>query len=279
VPFQLGAELHGRLAALARSEGASLFMVLHAGLAALLSRLGAGSDIAIGSPIAGRGEAALDDLVGFFVNTLVLRTDTSGNPGFGELVGRVRAGNLAAYGNAELPFERLVEVLNPARSLSRHPLFQVMLAFETAASGDDLELAGLSVEPVPVATASAKFDLSVALIERRGADGAAAGIDGVLEYASDLFEASSIATLGRRLVRLLAAVAAEPTRAIGGIEILDVAERATILRAWNDTARALPATVTVAGQLWPATLPSLFAAQAERTPDAIAVVFEDRTLT
>ncbi|MEA2659871.1 MAG: hypothetical protein QOF64_2470, partial [Candidatus Binatota bacterium] len=208
VPFQLGAELHGRLAALARSEGASLFMVLHAGLAALLSRLGAGSDIAIGSPIAGRGEAALDDLVGFFVNTLVLRTDTSGNPGFGELVGRVRAGNLAAYGNAELPFERLVEVLNPARSLSRHPLFQVMLAFETAASGDDLELAGLSVEPVPVATASAKFDLSVALIERRGADGAAAGIDGVLEYASDLFDAASVAVLGQRLVRLLQAAVA-----------------------------------------------------------------------
>ena len=268
VPFALPAPLHGALLALARDSGASLFMVLQAGLAALLTRLGAGTDIPIGSPIAGRTDGALDDLIGFFVNTLVLRTDTSGDPSLRELIGRVRTTNLAAYSHQELPFERLVEVLNPARSLSRHPLFQVMLAFQNNAPVSFDGLPGLTASFDPVTTATAKFDLLVSVGEQRGADGSPIGIHGVLEYSTDLFDRPSVAAIGSRLVRLLEAAVAAPDRAIGSLDILGADERHTILREWNDTARVIPA----------ASLPELFAAQAARTPAAVAVVCEDRSL-
>ena len=268
VPVQLPAALHASLLGLARSCGSSLFMVLQAGLAALLSRLGAGTDIAIGSPIAGRTDEALDDLVGFFVNTLVLRTDTSGNPSFRELIGRVRGGNLAAYGHQDVPFERLVEVLNPSRSLSRHPLFQVMLAFQNNAAVA-LELAGLEVSYQAVATSTSKFDLSLSLSETQAPDGAPGGIAGTLEYALDLFDRSSAQALAERLVRLLAAAVAAADTPIGRLEVLSAAERRAVLTDWNATARPVPS----------ATLVELFAAQAARTPDAIAVVFEDRALS
>src|SRR5262249_15898737 len=268
VPLELSAALHGGLLELARSSGASLFMVLQAGLAALLTRLGAGDDIAIGSPIAGRTDSALDDLVGFFVNTLVLRTDTSGAPSFRELIGRVRASNLAAYGHAELPFERLVEVLNPSRSLSRHPLFQVMLTVQDGGEGA-VELSGLHASVEGVSNASAKFDLSVSVAERRGGDGAPGGIVGVLEYASDLFERGSVEALADRFVRLLEDALADPERAIGRLAILTPAERHTILAEWNATTRSLPS----------ATLPELFGAQVAKTPDAVAATFEGARLS
>ena len=243
-------------------------MVVQAGLAALLSRLGAGDDIPIGSPIAGRTDSALEDLVGFFVNTLVLRTDTSGHPGFVELVGRVRGSNLAAYAHQDIPFERLVEVLNPARSLSRHPLFQVMLAFQNVAPAR-FEVAGLSASFEEVASTAAKFDLAVSLGEERTADGRPGGISGVIEYATDLFERETVERIAHRLVRLLEGAVAAPERPLGTLDILEACERELILRTWNDTAHALPRTNVV----------ELFGAQAASTPDAIAVVFEDEELS
>jgi len=268
VGLALSRELHGGLMVLARACGASLFMVLHACLAGLLTRLGAGSDIAIGSPIAGRTDSALDDLVGFFVNTLVLRTDTSGDPSLRELILRVRAGNLAAYSHQEVPFERLVEVLNPPRSLAHHPLFQVMLAFQNNAR-PRFEVPGLASRFEPVSTASAKFDLSLSLSEERDGDGAPGGIAGAIEYATDLFERASVDALAGRFIRLLEGAVAAPERALGKLDILSAQERETILRGWNDTAHPIA----------PATLPELFAAQAAQHPDAIAVVFEDETLS
>ena len=191
-------------------------MVLQAGLAALLTRLGAGTDIPIGSPIAGRTDGALDDLIGFFVNTLVLRTDTSGNPSFRDLVGRVRAGNLAAYGHQDVPFERLVEVLNPARSLSRHPLFQVMLALQNAGPVE-LDLPGLTgrfragrdreceVRPVGEPGRAAR--------DRTATPG---GIAGVVEYATDLFDRATHRGAGRSVSSgCWRRVVAAPDRPIG----------------------------------------------------------------
>src|SRR5262249_26428023 len=268
VPITLSRGLHAGLIALARSPAASLFMVLQACLAGLLSRLGAGGDIAIGSPIAGRTDSALDDLVGFFVNTLVLRTDTSGNPSLRELILRVRAGNLAAYSHQEVPFERLVEALNPPRSLSHHPLFQVMLAYQNNAR-PRFEVAGLASRFEPVASASARFDLSLSVSEERDGEGLSAGLVGAIEYASDLFERASIEALAQRFIRLLEGAVATPERALGKIDILGTVERETILRGWNDTAHPVAQ----------ATLPELFAAQAAKHPDAVAVVFEEETLS
>ncbi|MGH8571281.1 MAG: condensation domain-containing protein, partial [Gammaproteobacteria bacterium] len=180
VTVRLDAAVHQGLLGVARRGGASVFMVLQAGLAALLSRLGASSDIAVGSPTAGRTDQALDELVGFFVNTLVLRTDTSGDPAFMQLLARVRETALAAWAHQDVPFDYLVEVLNPTRSLAHHPLFQVMLTLENAPEAD-FGLPGLRVSAVPASTETAKFDLDFSLSEQCGPDGAPEGIDGVVE--------------------------------------------------------------------------------------------------
>ncbi|MBW3626365.1 MAG: non-ribosomal peptide synthetase, partial [Actinobacteria bacterium] len=207
VDFTVPPEVHAGLRALARRAGATMFMVLHAGLAALLTRLGAGTDVVVGTPVAGRADQALDELVGFFVNTVVLRADTSGDPGFAELVARVRRVDLAAFDHQDLPFERVVEALNPRRSPSRHPLFQVMLTHQV--TGDDLgDWGELAVRPEAVGTGTAKFDLAFAVCE----DPPGEAMNGTVEYRADLFDAGTVDALAERFVRLLSQVAAEPDR-------------------------------------------------------------------
>ncbi|MYR02337.1 condensation domain-containing protein, partial [Streptomyces sp. SID6139] len=189
--------------------GASLFMVLQAGLAALLTRLGAGEDIPLGSPIAGRTDHRLDELIGFFVNTLVLRTDTTGDPTFAQLIGRVRETSLAAYAHQDVPFEYLVEHLNPTRTLAHHPLFQIMLALQNAPEAE-FELPGVQANVELGRTGTAKFDLFFSLTERRGAHGEPEGITGAVEYSSDLYDAPTVQALFDRWVRLLDAATTHP---------------------------------------------------------------------
>ncbi|AZM56541.1 non-ribosomal peptide synthetase [Streptomyces sp. WAC 01529] len=268
VDFQLSEELHQRLLALARTSQASLFMVLQAGLAVLLTRSGAGQDIPIGTPIAGRGDDAVDDLIGFFLNTLVLRTDTSGNPTFRELVDRVRETDLAAYAHQDVPFERLVEELNPDRSLARHPLFQVMFTVQNNQRAE-LRLPGLRVEPYDHFGGTAKFDLFVGLAARRGADDRPDGMTGWIEYSSDLFDRETAERLAEGLTRVLAAAAEDPKRTIGSLESLDPIERHRLVTTYNDTARELDET----------RLPELFQRQVRTLPDTLAVVDGTERLT
>ncbi len=267
-PFRIEPELHKRIIDLARESRVTPYMVLQAAVAALLTRLGAGTDLPIGSAVAGRTDKALDDLVGFFVNTLVLRTDTSGNPTFRTLLERVRATDLAAYANQDLPFERIVEVLNPARSLSRQALFQVMLAFQNTPRAD-LELPGLTVGIEPVPTEFAKFDLSFSLFESRDANGGPGGIGGLIEYSTDLFDRESVAALHARLLLLLDGVTEDPACPLDRVEVLLPEERRTLFGLWTDPGRSEPVR----------TFPDLFEERAASHPDAVALRYEDVEMT
>ncbi|KUO05704.1 non-ribosomal peptide synthetase [Streptomyces sp. DSM 15324] len=269
ITVALDAELHRRLVDLGRASGASLFMVLHAGLAALLARLGAGDDVAVGSPVAGRLDEALDDVVGVFVNTLVLRTDVSGRPTFTELLQRVRETALAAYAHQDVPFEYLTDVLEPERSLARHPLFQVMLGLQDTPPAGDFALPGLTVSTELGRTGTAKFDLFFSLVERHTDDGAPAGLDGYVEYASDLFEPSTVHALFDRFVRLLAEAAADPGRPVDRVGLLSCEERSRLLPQQNPGVADLPGP----------TLTDLFERQAAATPAAIAVSAPGSDLT
>ncbi|MCP3759342.1 non-ribosomal peptide synthetase [Streptomyces sp. TBY4] len=268
-PLALDSGTHARLERLALEHGASVFMVVQAALAATLTRHGAGSDLPLGTVVAGRDDEALNDLVGFFVNTLVLRCDTSGNPSFAELLERVRETDLAAYAHQDLPFDLVVEQLNPARTTAHHPLVQVVVQVHPAEAPNPAD-AALAGTPLGTASGFTKFDLTVSLRETRTADGAPDGLEGVLEYATDLFDEGTAAQLAAHLARTLRAVAEDPGQRIGDISLLSAEEEFRLVTEYNDTATPSAACGLVHER---------FAAQARRTPDRIAVSYEDETLT
>ncbi|GGS28025.1 amino acid adenylation domain-containing protein [Streptomyces parvus] len=268
VEFGVDAELHAALAVLARTHQVSLFMVAQAALAALLTRLGSGTDIPVGTATAGRGDEALSELVGFFVNTLVLRTDTSGDPAFTELLARVRRADLAAYAHQDIPFDRVADALSPVRSTAFTPLFQVFLAFQNHAA-PRLELPGLTVSPSDIELTAAKTDLGVELTETFAEDGAPGGLRGQVSYRTDVFDRSTVETVVARFVALLDAVAADPGRPLSRIDLLSGPELHRVLEEWNDTAR----------EVEPAPFPALFEAQVAAHPDRVAVIAGDTRLT
>jgi len=261
IPVELPLELLERLRALGRSEGATLYMTLLGAFQVLLSKYGGSEDVVVGSPIAGRTRKEVEELIGFFVNTLVLRTDLSGDPTFRETLRRVREATLGAYEHQEVPFERLVAELQPKRSLSHSPLFQVMFALQNTGVGG-ASLPGLSVSGIEAERASAKFDLSLALTET------AEGLRGALNYSTDLFDRGTMERMLGHLARVLEQVAGDADVRLSRLELLDGAERDRVLASWNRTSRAYPDTP----------LHELFAEHARRAPDAPALRFRDETL-
>ncbi|WP_327715390.1 amino acid adenylation domain-containing protein [Streptomyces sp. NBC_00490] len=256
--FTVDADTHRALRDLATEAGGTVFMALQAALAVLLSRLGAGHDIPLGTPVAGRGDAALDNLVGLFVNTLVLRTDVSGDPTYRTLLARVREADVDAYAHQDLPFERLVDALAPTRSMGRHPLFQVMLAHQQAPQ-EEREFAGLTLHELRVDHYTAKTDLAFHVFERP--DGG--GLTGSLVFSRDLYDAATAQDMAERYVRLLTELAAEPDRPVAAADLLSPRERTRLLEEWNDTAHPMPST----------TLTALVEEQAARTPKLTAVEY------
>ncbi|MFF8382070.1 amino acid adenylation domain-containing protein [Streptomyces kanasensis] len=243
VETTVDAGLHRALTRLADREGASLFMVLHAAVSALLTRCGAGEDIVLGTPVAGRTEPALDPLIGLITNTLVLRADTSGDPAFRDLIARLRTADLAALDHQDLPFDRLVDDLNPPRTPGRHPLFQVMLALQNNEPAV-LELDGRRAELRPTATGTAKFDLFVDVLERHTPEGSPDGLTLHVEYATDLYDSDTAEAFARALHDVLRTVGAEPGTRVGELPALP--ER-TPAAAATDPAEPEDAALSVPG--------------------------------
>ncbi|MQY11299.1 Tyrocidine synthase 3 [Streptomyces sp. RB5] len=266
VAWALDASVHAGVVALARQAGVSVFMVLQAAVASLFSRLGAGEDIPLGTGVAGRTDVALDEVVGFFVNTLVLRTDVSGDPSFTELLERVRETDLSAFAHQDVPFDRLVEVLNPERSLARHPLFQVMLLLQNNQPAE-LNLPGVTPSLVKIPGAPAKFDMTFDLEEAFDDAGRPAGVVGDIEFAWDLFDRETVVELGARLAQVLAQVTADAGLRVSELDVLADGE-AGLLETWG-----LGDVVSEPGMV------DRFEARVAAAPSAVAVVSGDEQVT
>ncbi|QEV18594.1 amino acid adenylation domain-containing protein [Streptomyces alboniger] len=267
VPFSLGPAAHRALKQLAAATGTTVFMTVQAGLAALLTRHGCGTDIPLGTPVAGRDDDATADLVGFFTNTVVLRTDTSGDPGFRALLDRVRGATLAAYEHDALPFDQLVEEINPPRSLARHPLFQVMLAWQSIPDGQFALGPDTTARLAAVPSGTAKFDLTLNAGELADEQ----GISGFLEFRTDLFDRATAKALADRLARLLTAAAHTPDLPLGLLPLLSPEEHHHALVTVN----AQPGRTASA----PTTLADVYEAAAARHPHRTAVSHDGRALT
>ncbi|MDF5727865.1 MAG: amino acid adenylation domain-containing protein [Rhizonema sp. PD38] len=259
----LSVQLSEGLVLLSKRAGVTLFMTLLAAFQTLLYRYTNSGDIVVGTPIANRNRQEIEGLIGFFVNTLVLRTDLSGNPSFEQLLGRVREVTLGAYAHQDLPFEELVETLQPERSLSHSPLFQVMFTLENAPASC-LDLHELTVSSLPVEISTAKFDLTL-LIKNT-----LQGLIGVWEYNTDLFDAGTIARMARHFEILLSSIIANPQQSISELPLLTEAERQQLLVEWNNTQTEYSKDKCIY---------QLFEEQVERSPNAVAVVFEEEHLT
>lgn len=262
-PFSVSQQTSESLRSLCRREGVTLFMTLLGAFQVLLHRYARQDDIVVGSPISNRTREEIEPLIGFFVNTLILRTDLSGDPSFTDLLARVREAALGAYAHQELPFERLVEEIHPDRDMSHTPLFQVMFALQNA-SRSPLTLSGLALEVIGVDSGTSKFDLTLAMAETD------TGMEANFEYNTDLFDERTIERLARNFQTLIGEIVANPARRISELPLVAEAERRRTLVEWNETRSAYDSY---------ASIHELVESQAERTPDAVAVVFGDQELT
>ena len=279
VSVEWPAQLQQHVARLAREHNATTFMVVQAALAVLLAKVSASPDVAVGFPIAGRRDPALDELVGCFVNTLVLRVDLAGDPTVADLLTQVRQRSLAAYEHQDVPFELLVDRLNPTRSLTHHPLIQVMLAWQNFAGQESGQenagpaLGDLQVTPLPVETHTARMDLMFTLGEGWNEAGEPVGIGGAVEFRTDVFDAASIEALIDRLGRVLVAMTTDAQRPLSSLDLLDAGEHARLDEIGNRAVLTQPAPTT------PVSIPALFAAQVARAPEAVAVTCGGRSMT